>query len=164
MDVQTHAAVSTHAPVLRHLARHLRIRRVTEFGSGDYSTPIFLDREAFPDLEALVSWDSDAEWLARVRERCGGDPRLTLKLAPEREFVWEPADLFFMDSATAPGRVALLALAPPDALVVLHDAELECYADAQAAFAHRLVFTGLTPHTAVLSRSPLPPLPWPPEV
>ena len=64
---------ATHLPVLREIGAMRPIRRVLEFGAGMYSTPLFLDRTAYPDLEVLVSVEDDWEWLQRIKaERNGG--------------------------------------------------------------------------------------------
>src|SRR5215471_20763089 len=70
---------STHLPVLVGLSRMLCIRRVAEFGCGQFSTTAFLNREAFPQLEQLDSFENDPGWIESMRATVGNDSRLTLK-------------------------------------------------------------------------------------
>ncbi len=55
-------AWASHIPVLRTLAEEYQIDSVVEFGLGKYSTAVFLDREHFPDLQRLISFEHNTEW------------------------------------------------------------------------------------------------------
>src|SRR5579859_3848467 len=70
---------TTHLPALLAL-RFLRpIRRVLELGAGEHSTLAFLDRECFPELETLLSFEQDPQWAERVKTLAGSDARLSLQ-------------------------------------------------------------------------------------
>ena len=58
------------------LGLNFKIRRVLELGAGYNSTPLFLNRDAFREVIELVSLEDDPEWLQRVKERIGDDPRV----------------------------------------------------------------------------------------
>lgn len=74
--------VPSHVPALIALGRAMPVRTVLELGAGMISTPLFLDRRAFPILERLDSLESDATWWRCVAEAYGIDARL--HLAPLR--------------------------------------------------------------------------------
>lgn len=113
----------SHQPALRGLARFTKICSVIEFGAGTYSTHLFLDREAFPCLETLVTVESSPEWAEKVRTN---DPRHKMTvMPPERfsDFTKEMrADFVFLDCAPNGIRHSLkgqaLTMAP---IVGIHD-------------------------------------------
>lgn len=94
---------TTHVPVLMGLPRLRPIRRVVEFGCGTFSTRAFLDRAIYTDLTELISFETDPQWLAKVRSAASGDSRLKLELvaAPMAHTAanacLESADLVFVD-------------------------------------------------------------------
>jgi hypothetical protein len=71
---------STHIPVLRHLGQDPKIRHVVELGVGAFSTFSFLDRECFPHLETLTSYESDSAWASPILNEKYGDDRFFLFL------------------------------------------------------------------------------------
>jgi predicted O-methyltransferase YrrM len=160
----------SHVGALRAIAKALPIKVVVEYGSGKFSTPLFLDRTAFPDLEFLTSVESDPEWLAKVREMCGQDSRLEQVFRPIGTFhttdsVPRSPDLVFIDcDEVRDGRhdySARLKLierfaADPTAVVVVHDAN---FADIRpavlgSAFKYKATYVPpVGPHTAILSNA-----------
>lgn len=112
----------SHKPALRALARFLPIRSVIEFGAGPHSTHLFLDRERFPLLESLVSFEHDWEWAIKARR--ADDFRHEIFVLPTWAFVavstGMKADFVFVDAAG--DRVPLiqhaLTLAP---ILAVHD-------------------------------------------
>jgi hypothetical protein len=151
---------ATHLPVLLALARLLDVKRVLEFGCGDFSTGTFLDRRAFPKLERLESYENDAEWAKRVRDAAQDDPRLDLRVTrgaiadAAKAAAIEDFDLILVDdSIEAPLRIATLTTVaqrrPMRAAVVVHDFELPFYREPTGAFRHRFRFTPLNPNTGV---------------
>src|SRR5450759_2469319 len=73
-------AYATHVPYLTGIAKLAEVRRVVEFGCGEYSTLTFLDREVFPALERLDSFEDDPQWIEKVRVMAAGDKRMRLML------------------------------------------------------------------------------------
>src|SRR4051812_48590531 len=65
---------SSHLPILIGLARVFQLRQVLEFGSGHFSTLCFLNRDLFPDLQRVQSFETDPEWKQRVEVQANGDP------------------------------------------------------------------------------------------
>ncbi len=159
----------SHAGALRAIARALPVKTVVEYGSGRYSTPLFLDRGAFPDLERLLSVESDRSWIEDTRRACGADPRLELRWCPigaVHEYGADPADLVLIDCDTVEGdrhdygpRLKLLAKYATDpraVVVVVHDSNFASIHPAvQAApFAFKAVYVPpFGPHTAILSNA-----------
>lgn len=128
-------AWASHQPVLRAAAEFVPLRKVIEFGAGKYSTPFFLDRAVFPDLEQLVSVEHDPEWLRKLRDEIKDDrwhPQLEhVEMMPELAALLEPADLVLIDSGRPTAfradyhlRGALLEYyAASESIVVMHDVE-----------------------------------------
>jgi hypothetical protein len=152
---------ATHLPLLLGLARILKIHRVLEFGSGIHSTLTFLDRSAYPDLQAIVSWETDPDWQARVEDAARHDARLKLCLRPEpleltgEELRLLNPDLVLVDnSTTIAGREATIAqlarLAPALPPVVIHDFEVAPYRRAARGFPHRFECSAFCPSTGVV--------------
>jgi hypothetical protein len=59
------------------------VRTVLELGAGRYSTPAFLDRRAFPEVQRVVSVEQDSYWAEEVRALVGTDPRHELRVIRE---------------------------------------------------------------------------------
>lgn len=126
---------ATHLPVLMALGQATRVQRVLELGSGPFSTSMFLDRRAFPDLISLTSFEDDAVWEAKIRESTASDPRFDLHMVAEvRHAV--PTDLdqydliFIDDSRTVAERsVTINAVLSqrPDTIIAIHDFEQRGY-------------------------------------
>jgi hypothetical protein len=70
---------ATHMPILVGLGLLCRPRKVIEFGSGEFSTALFLDRSVFPTVEEVVSFENDAVWFSQVSSRLVGDARLHMQ-------------------------------------------------------------------------------------
>lgn len=150
----------THVPVLVGLARLIKVERVLELGCGNYSTPLFLNRNAFPDLIGLDSIDNDPHWADQMAPWIGGDPRgkltvVTGAISHALEGVQlQNYDLILVDDSTdvdqraaTIGQVA--SNCSPSSIVVIHDYEIRTYRDAARAFQKRFAFTALNPSTGV---------------
>lgn len=148
---------ATHLPILVALAKMCNVRRVLELGSGTFSTPLYLNRGVFPDLEMLVSYEDDPEWLDVVMDAVGKDVRLDLRMVEAvRNAIPDDLsrfDLIFVDdSRTTAERsttIANIAQACPSGLVVIHDFEQRRYRIAARGFTHRFVFSTFTPQVGV---------------
>ena len=116
----------THQETLKWCARQKKIVRVLEFGAGLWSTPLFLDKNYFPDVAYVLSLEFSKEWADKVREAVT-DPRLEIRT--EGSASLEGWDLIFIDSAAPRETVISLVLKGNigDALVVLHDYEMVSY-------------------------------------
>jgi hypothetical protein len=152
---------ATHVPVLIGLSRLLNVRRVVEYGCGQYSTLTFLNRLAFPRLVELRSLENDAEWFEKMAKDVGNDPRAEMiwvngpmsSVVPSVEM--GGCDLVFLDdSANADERAATIqsvaAKRMHSTVVVIHDYETLEYRRAARAFTNRFNFNSLNPNTGVL--------------
>jgi hypothetical protein len=150
---------ATHIPILAAVSALANPKSITEFGAGDYSTAMFLNRSVFPDLNSLVSLENDETWYARMREMLGGDNRLDLRqirgdLSHAVTEQLLAADLIFIDDSMAAIRKqTILAVgdkAPDGVPVVIHDAEyLWTRMAIRRAFDHYFVFKAFQPQTAL---------------
>ena len=154
-------AFATHLPVLVGIARLFSIRKVLELGCGKYSTPTFLDRNIFPDLEILHSIETESGWADQIAASVKADPRATVTSvskpmsAAVSGIRFEDYDLVFIDdSATYEERAETIRSVAQQStqakLTVIHDYECALYQEAAAAFANRFAFTALVPHTGLV--------------
>lgn len=128
---------ASHLPVLREIGRLLPIYSVLEFGMGHYSTPLFLDKEVFPSLRSLTSFETDLGWWESVRSSIT-DLRANLLYEQEsiedviqRSLRLREYDLIFVDNGNSKEEriraiEALMYRHPPN-LVVIHDYEQSEY-------------------------------------
>lgn len=125
MQVDTAPTYATHIPVLRALSTLLPMTRVIEFGGGDHSTSFFLD---LPQLQELVTVETDEGWAARLAEVHGGDPRFVLRRRASAvgfDFCLIDDGHVDVERAATIGRV-LHAKHPP---TLIHDTEVLAYRD-----------------------------------
>jgi len=151
----------THVPILLAAGHWWQIRRVLEFGCGEFSTKLFLDSRCFPELEQLQSYENDQQWAERVWELVGENPRLNLHLVDGpvanavRGIDFESFDLILIDDSSS-GRErcetirAVAAAQPKRAIVIIHDFEYLPYRQAASSFRHRYRFTGMNPNIGML--------------
>lgn len=152
---------ATHMPVLIALAGVVRPRRVLELGSGPFSTSLFLDKDVFPDLETLVSYEDDAEWAPVVMDAVGTDARLDFRMVDEvRGAVpvddLDSFDLIFIDDSRTAGErsqtIRTVAAARPRGVMVIHDYETRHYRAASKSIPQRVVAKAFTPQVGVCWR------------
>jgi predicted O-methyltransferase YrrM len=157
---------ATHLPVLLGLAKWTPIRSVLELGSGIYSTPTFLNRNTFPELETLDSFETDNEWARKISGIVTADPRASLHVvkgamaAAVDQLQLDNYDLIFVDDSTdARDRVRTIAALqkqnPRKAVVVIHDFELPQYRSAARRFPHRHSFRAFNPETGIVWQNEL---------
>jgi hypothetical protein len=106
MTERSKKAAATHIPILIALSELTAVKTVIEFGSGLYSTPLFLDRSIFPNLDVLCSHENDKSWVHKIKRRCK-DRRLGLvevegpihSVAAKTDF--STCDICFIDDSVA---------------------------------------------------------------
>ena len=151
---------ATHLPILVALGVIIPIRRVLEFGCGQFSTLAFLDRTVFPDLMQVDSYEDDPDWSQRMVNAISHDPRFRLQLVPHpvstsaAQVLLEGYDLIFIDDSTCwQDRAATIRQVADrcssSSHVVIHDYEVQPYREAAILFPHRFGFTALNPATGV---------------
>ena len=136
---------ATHLPVLALAIALWRPARIVEFGTGGFSTHAFLNRDVFPWVESLVSFEDNRAWFDITEGTLGADPRFSvryvegpIKNAATRENLAD-ADLIFLDdSALGAERAqtirAVAATCGTRPLVVIHDYEVMPIRAAARAF------------------------------
>ncbi|MBX7209080.1 MAG: hypothetical protein K1X78_12255 [Verrucomicrobiaceae bacterium] len=150
----------THLPVLVGVGSLLKIRSVLEFGSGNHSSLTFLDRNCFPDVERVDSFENDVEWGCSIRAKTAHDPRFTMHLLEGsvadavRTVKIEDYDLIFIDDSVESEQrqatiTAVVALRPSRAVVVVHDFEHPPYRHRLRPMKHTVRMTALNPNTGV---------------
>jgi hypothetical protein len=150
----------THLPVLLALRLLRPVKRVLELGAGEYSTLAFLDRQCFPELERLVSFENDSQWAERVQQMAQGDNRLCLKLksglmakAVAEEKLHQYDTIFLDDSRCVAERCQTIqtvaAMRPEQAVIVIHDFEVLDYREAALPFRRTYRFSGINPSVGV---------------
>jgi hypothetical protein len=72
---------NTHLPVLYALGKALPIRQVVELGPGLYSTPVFLNREVFSDVDRVLAIEANPIWANAVREACPDERLIVSSIA-----------------------------------------------------------------------------------
>jgi len=121
---------NTHLPVLYALGEALSIRQVVELGPGIYSTPTFLNREVFADVDRVLAIEDNAGWVAAIQDACP-DERLIVCAVPRGPGHLLPyiedmraADLIFIDDTGQRQRVETIRFVADlrvPGLVVIHD-------------------------------------------
>ena len=148
---------ASHLPILAGLGSRLKIRRILELGSGEYSTAAFLNYSIFPHLIELVSVEDNPDWMQRVQiHHPGAHDRLRMASDENSIRDYSPFDLIFVDSASAPARIdslsRFLALDSLPGIVVVHDTELPAYREVLDKFPFIREFKTYEPETSVLWR------------
>ncbi len=152
---------ATHLPVLVGLAGLFEIRTALEIGCGQYSTPTLLNRNAFPDLLTLHSFENDLAWSRKVIQMTGCDSRLKLEFGNQpmamavTNMPAENYDLVFVDDSQTYEERADTIRKVADRfsaakLVLIHDSEVPLYQSAASTFRNRFTFTALNPNTDLL--------------
>lgn len=152
-------AYASHLPFLAWIGTHVRpIKSVLELGAGRYSTPMWLDRGVFPDVERVVCIEQDEVWLPQI-----ADSRLQVVHMSNVSFAenvdLDAYDLVFIDNGSgAEGEgervhtIQAIMRHPMVPLVVVHDWENERYRQAVEGRYDWAVLDGATPQTALLLR------------
>ena len=147
---------ATHVPILIGLGLNLKVRRVLELGSGDNSTPLFLDRRVFPEVTEVVSFEDSPEWMERMKAKIEDSRAKFVDAIPEDIYLF---DLILVDNAECTRRVAAIERILKnindnievlhDPIVVVHDTENPPYTEALKSFpcVHR--FESYDPATSV---------------
>lgn len=151
---------ATHIPTLVGISAIIEPARVVEFGCGLYSTSTFLNRNIFPKLTELLSFENDLRWAESIASLASKDPRLHVvgvegaihvaaRGAPLAKY-----DLLFVDDSTCAEdrcktiRAASASVGPGTAMVI-HDFEVPGYRRALPYGLQVFVFDALMPLTAV---------------
>ncbi len=148
---------ASHIPFLVGVGAAFPILAVVEFGSGTYSTSLFLNKKVFPKVEAVISVETDPEWLALVRESAGPDPRLTLVDKDPVTLALPYVDLVFVDNGPEQHKIdtirKLAERCTINTIVVVHDAETATYRKEIDKFQTKFISEKFNPGTAICTNA-----------
>lgn len=150
---------ATHIPVLIGIGRSFpHIKRVFEFGAGLYSTPLFLNKSVFPNVEEVITIEPDLEWQKKVMGAVKEDPRLVLY---DVSYSLDPTvDLVFIDDGPLEQRIKTIQETVAEywnGLIVVHDSQEPAYKEAMKLLRYRYDFTAYNPETSVgINGVPIP--------
>jgi hypothetical protein len=147
---------ATHLPFLIGLGATFPVRRVLEFGSGIFSTLLFLNRKAFPKLEALITVEPEQTWRDKIKALAGDDNRLTILEEDPPLFAVDYADLVFVDNGPEQHKIETIenmARESNYAIVVVHDAEHDPYALKISEFRTQFISSSYNPGTAICTNA-----------
>ena len=121
---------------------------VVEYGAGMQSTRAFLDRDHFPELISLVSYETDEVYYKHLLEDLRPDPRWNMSLVSEQNIHHftdraAVADLVLIDNHSGQARVEVIKAvhaAKPRGWVAIHDAENVLYHDAIHLFSTGVIY------------------------
>jgi len=135
---------ASHLQVLNTILNTHKPKRVLEYGSGEYSTGLFLSR---PHVEKLTVVETDFEW----RRKLPKDDRVTVLV--EGYDNPNSYDLVFIDDGvTADHRCRTIrnVLSRRHPIVVIHDAEVPEYRELIDELADEVLIYRTDPDTAVV--------------
>lgn len=143
----------SHRAVLEAIAKTFTIKTAFEFGIGKYSTATFLDRVAFQDLERLVSFETNSDWVERAKRE---DPRHEIVVAPPDTLTeicnrFGRADLVLVDGMDDHRIASALASKEFCDLIVYHDVEEPLHRRIFKEFRFYAVHREIAPWTAILT-------------
>jgi len=149
---------ASHMEFLIRYCSHARC--VLELGCGDYSTPLFLNKTIFTQVERVLSLEHDQVWADKIKAAFP-DPRLQLVLVTEplEDYLclvkMHEFDLVFVDNGTdASTRAKTIEYIARNSTtgqkVVIHDYENQEYRDAARPFKHCILDGFRLPQTAMV--------------
>lgn len=150
---------ASHVPVLTLIPKYFHITRVLDIGSGSMSTPLFLNKNIYPDLKDLVSVEENKEWFIKTNRLFGADEKLTLLTStPAALYNY---DLIFVDGPqNIEKRIRTIGYVMREVIkpiIVVHDIENKLYKKQVNKDYNEYLFSFIkSPATGVYSREELP--------
>lgn len=127
----------SHKPLLIKIGEIFgdKIRKSVELGSGLYSTPLFLDRKYFPNMEIFISYESDVKWFKIVSESIK-DKRFDFRFYQNYNEIdiTLSGDLLFVDGIKKHRKQILTDMHNNFDLVVCHDTDLKWFTDEEKSY------------------------------
>jgi hypothetical protein len=152
---------ATHIPVLVGVVGACLCERLVEFGSGNFSTLIFLDETVFPSPLRIESYENDLSWMQQMEGKLAANPRIAYRFfnGRMRDAVSSAnlaaADLIFIDDspnewerAETVKEVARTCGKRP--ITIVHDYDLPMIRFACRKFEHRFPFISFTPQSCAV--------------
>jgi len=152
---------ATAMPVLIGLSSLLPVKKVLEFGSGFYSTSLFLNKSIFPDLIELTSYENDLSWYNNVKSKIGDDNRIKLIYincemnSVVSKIKLSEYDLIFIDDSIdsisrSETIKKVINQCDSQNIIVIHDYEIKRYRQASKGISHRFDFNAIFPNTGLV--------------
>lgn len=156
--------VASHIPVFIGISKIIKIHKILELGSGNYSTPLFLDKQIFPDLEFVVSYENDILWYNEIKQKFLNEDRLKLKYCDAlmkdivKDLDISEFDLIFVDDS----REAKLRSQTIECIskkinnknfLAIHDFEVKAYKEATGTELKKFKFDAIFPNTGLAWRN-----------
>lgn len=152
---------ATHVPVLVGISAVCRPKLLIEFGSGTFSTLSFLDKEAFPSLERVESYENNLEWFEQIQKKIPFNALVKLNFvegemyrAVQSANTASASMIFIDDSPTDAARVPTVEEVArgcgAEPVVVLHDNDLWRLRLATRKFENRVSFNAFNPQCCVM--------------
>jgi len=152
---------SSHIPVLIGISSIINIKNILELGSGSYSTGLFLNKKAYPNLERLDSYEDDLQWGRKIANDFSKDQRLHLNIVnyPINQNLvninYAQYDLIFIDDSQKSSDRAktikeICNNNLGNSILIIHDFEMDSYRKAAKKIKHYFTFSSYTPCTGVL--------------
>lgn len=149
--------ISSHMVAASNIAKIVPVKRVLECGVGNVSTPWFLDRSLFPDLECLLSYDTQQLWINEIERIIPDKTRWFARLVPTEEamgVIEDSIDIMLIDSYSIAGRISILnrkITSKNVKFIILHDSEHEEYNQVLSKFTYRYDLTYVPIRAAIVS-------------
>ncbi len=121
--------VASHLPVLLEVGKIFgkEIKNIVELGSGLVSTRLFLDKDYFPNVEKLTSYEFLQEWFDKLNELID-DERFDYRLYKDYEEIEvATGDLLFVDGNRKHRNKVLRDFHNNFKLVICHDIDLKWF-------------------------------------
>jgi|SRR3970040_1458424 len=159
----------SHIPILVMVALLFKPKRVLELGTGLISTPIFIDRQIFSEIEEFTTIENGPEEWFKTCKQAFGELQLpyTLKYVPGQlmsEIVLgmdlTGYDLILIDDSTelhhrAATIKAVFSKVAQNTIVLIHDFERKEYRECITWDVNGIIFDGVLPHTGLFCTNEL---------
>lgn len=120
----------SHLPILKAVGKKNTINCVVEIGCGFASTSCFLNKDVYPGLTSLYSYESALVWIKRVRKK-NKDCRWKLihfkNMSKLKQIKYLSPDLIFIDGTREARVYVLRKLNRLADIYVVHDTNIEKY-------------------------------------
>jgi hypothetical protein len=149
---------ASHIPVLTLLGQQYNIEKVLEIGSGELSTPLFLNKKIYPRLETLISVEDNSVWVDKIKSLVQKDDRIEFR--PTVPAALYDYDLIFVDGPQDKEKriktIHYITREIISPIIVIHDMDVKDYAKAVNKIFYSFNFSAISPWTTVFSKDVLP--------
>jgi len=116
----------SHVPLLHFIGKTFDIKLIVEFGLGKFSTPIFLNKDIFPSVEKLHSYETSKSWIRKIRKTFSDSRHSITKISKEKDKLFNhkypmDIDLIFIDGESSHRVPCLNHFANTAKMLIIHD-------------------------------------------